>query len=54
MAEENPLNIEDGEMEAEVSGLFRTARDGNMLSVINQFINILKRVDNRVSKIDIW
>lgn len=54
VAEENPLNIDDREMEAEVYSLFRTASDGNIQTVINQFINILKRVDNSVSKIEIW
>jgi len=39
-------------MEEEVTGLFLKAKEGNMLSVINGFINILKRVDNKVNKME--
>jgi hypothetical protein len=39
-------------MEEEVAGLFWSAREGSLLAVINGFINILKRVDNRVGKME--
>lgn len=38
------------EIQAEVAGLFAMGVEGNTQCLLNNFINILKRIDNRINK----